>query len=118
MNNNSPLIVLLLFALRIGIPLVLTLGLAYLYDTIAGRWEKQARAGGDRSQSQGSKVPALSASVQTECPIRARVECACQQWPSIPCWLALQLTEGHIPEECLNCQRFSSNAHKSELAGA
>ncbi len=117
MTANETLIVFLLFGLRIAIPVLITFSLAYLYDRLAARWETPHLS----SQSSG-EIPrtakVASIEITDDCPVTSRAQCACARWSNIPCWLALELSEGGIPDECLKCQVFhESNLDKAQLAG-
>lgn len=107
MSGDGPLVIALMILIRIAIPILVTLALAYIYERISARWETgdvATKAPGD--QSPQSAVLSLAETDCEACPIWERVLHAAEQRPGIPCWLALQLAEGHLHEECLSCQVF------------
>lgn len=121
MTPPGPFVIVMMFALRIGVPILVTIGLAYLYDYIAARWSTANPSDNHGRQSpkydemdQPSGVP-----FRDQCVLQEAVNVANTRWSNIPCWLALQLTEGRIPEECLNCPTFHDDSlEKSQLADA
>ncbi len=100
MPTSNNIMMILLFAARILIPLVITFGIAYLYDRLESRSHNRAVSGHIPFGNPSSTIH------MNVCPIPVRAETACSRWPNLPCWLALQLTEGHVPKECLACVQF------------
>lgn len=41
-----------------------------------------------------------------KCPADKKAQCAAPQHPEQPCWQARFDAEGHVPEECVNCDIF------------
>ena len=101
MWSDSPVIVILLFLLRIGVPLAVTLGLAYLYDRLAARWER-------------ASVPPAEPQPRAGCRLGDRARAATTRWPNTPCWLALEITEGQMPDECLLCPLFRESGARAQ----
>jgi hypothetical protein len=64
LNFTEILAVAGLFALRIGVPLLLTAGLVYLLKRLDRRWEAEARA----QRSQAAEQPAAQPAVQPPAP--------------------------------------------------
>jgi hypothetical protein len=93
-----------LFAARIVIPLLITFGIAYIYDRLEARSHRTSADAGDL----GFRNP-TSNTLMKSCPIPVRAETACSRWPNLPCWLAIQLTEGQVPNECHACVQFDES---------
>jgi hypothetical protein len=103
---NGPIIIFLLILLRVAIPVLITFALAYLYERIAARWEAQDRAQQAQMSHETPVIRVQEDSFNIACPIQQRAFRAVGDRPSIPCWLALELSEGHLPEPCLTCAVF------------
>jgi hypothetical protein len=104
-----------MFLLRIGVPLGLTLVVAYFLRRLDARWQAEAWAEWEASHSQEeviAKAKLLQPSEaccwsQKGCDEAARANCATPKQPDIPCWLARRRSEGKLPAECYNCAQFS-----------
>jgi len=109
MNEPGSITVLLMFVLRLAIPLAVMLAVAYLYDHLSVNhdWRSHRPLSGP-----GWLIPA-------SCPVKERVVTACAARPNVPCWLALELQEGHVPQECLLCATFkNAESHRRQATGA
>ncbi len=103
-----------MFLLRIGVPLGVTLIVAYFLRRLDAKWQAEAWAEWEASQPQDELI-ADAMSLQSGepcwslkgCDETARANCAAPKQPSIPCWLARRRSEGKLPAECYNCARFS-----------
>jgi hypothetical protein len=108
---EETLVIIAMFLLRIGVPLVFTLALGYLLRRLDTRWEADALA-----ERAGEEVPVeLKALKTTEqpcweikgCSEEQRATCpACEFW-DLPCWVARLRATGRLPTECHNCGLFS-----------
>lgn len=107
MQASGPVIIALLFALRLGIPLAIALGLGYLYKRLEARWAAEDAQRRPQSTVTYWAVPCWE---YRGCPAEVQIACPAQQRPAIPCWLAIQLVEGHIAERCFDCQIFRERA--------
>ena len=120
-----------LFVLRLGIPLAITLVIAYFLRRLDSRWEKEARseqeAGSVTREEEKEKtvsvplvhipspasIPATFDSDGKPCweinkactPIKME-QCPAYHDPSVPCWQARRQAEGRIPVECYHCEIF------------
>jgi hypothetical protein len=100
-----------IFFLRLGVPLALTLAVAYGLRRLDARWEAEALA-----QWAQEELPAeLKALKTTEqpcwelkgCDEESRAQCpACKFW-DIPCWVARLRATGRLPATCHNCELFA-----------
>jgi hypothetical protein len=101
MVTSESIFMIVLFGARILIPLLITFGIAYLYDRLEARSQERSATAGDFPLHVSSSKQQMKS-----CPIPVRAEAACSRWPNLPCWLALQLTEGQVPKECHACMQF------------
>ncbi len=97
-------VVLLLFAVRIGIPIALTLAF--------GHWlERKLRPSEGPAEDQEKVRPIRKASNVIRlhcwdikrCEPAKRAQCAACRHPDLPCWLALQVEGGKVRENCFTC---------------
>ncbi len=97
-----------MFFLRIGLPLLIVIGVGYLIR----RWLEPAAVqeqfeGMVRSAQEGSGGVRSSPKACWEinnCPPEKRAQCAAAKQPDIPCWLARQIAGQPLPEGCMNCK--------------
>ena len=95
-----------MFFLRIGLPLVLVMGIGYLIQrwlepkAVQEQFEGMVRAAHERTASStGQPCWELK-----NCSAEARATCAATQQPDIPCWLSRQIAGQPLPEGCATCQ--------------
>ena len=103
-----------MFLLRIGVPLGLTLTVAYFLRRMDARWQAEAWAEWQTSHSQEEVIAEAKLLQPSEpcwsikgCDEATRANCAAPKQPNIPCWLARRQSEGKLPAECYNCAQFS-----------
>lgn len=103
-----------MFLLRIGVPLTITLIVAYFLRRLDTKWQADAWAEWEASHTQDEVIAAPNL-LQTSkpcwslkgCDEATRANCAAPKQPNIPCWLARRRSEGKLPAECYNCAQFS-----------
>lgn len=120
-----------LFVLRLGIPLAITLIIAYFLRRLDAKWEDEARSEQEagrvtREVEEEKTVSVPLAHVPPPAPISAAFDsygkpcweinkdcnpikmehCPAYQDPSVPCWQARRQAEGRIPVECYHCEIF------------
>jgi len=103
-----------MFLLRIGVPLAITLAVAYFLRRLDTRWQSEAWAEWEASQPQ-EKVKVTPRPFLTSepcwslkgCDETVRANCAATKQPDLPCWLARRRSEGKLPAECYDCRQFS-----------
>lgn len=78
-----------MFILRLGVPLAITFGVAYLLRRLDKKWEAEAR-----QQASGAQE-AIAAN------------CAYADRTDMPCWVARRQQEGQLAAECYSCARFA-----------
>lgn len=107
---QDTLVILGMFALRLGIPIILTIGVCYVLNrvsasraaAIASRREAQMQA----AEQEGKVVRQLHCWEIKRCDPAKRPSCPAYQRPNLPCWLALQLAGQPLREECLRCGMY------------
>lgn len=107
-NITETLFVLGLFAVRVGIPIAITLAFgAWLEKKLRPRDEQlettrkieMARRLSDRR----AKVIQLHCWDLHHCESTQRAQCAAFKHPELPCWLALQVEGGKVRQGCFTC---------------
>lgn len=86
--------------LRIGIPVLVTLGIFYLLRRLDERWQAEARA-----------IPVLAAGQKPcweakECSEEKKKACPAYAQSNIPCWQVFRTKTGVMKEACLGCDVF------------
>ena len=102
-----------LFLLRLGVPVALTLLVAFLLRRLDRKWEAEAkRLATDTTEP--ATLPAASASKSFPCWLikgcgaeKSR-DCPAHANQSLPCWLARLRAEGRIPQLCATCDLFQT----------
>jgi hypothetical protein len=96
-----------MFFVRIGLPLLIVMGVGYLIQ----RWLEPKAVheqfeGMVRSAQEGVAVSAGQPPCWQvkNCSPELRAECAAYKQPDIPCWLSLQIAGQPLPEGCATCQ--------------
>ena len=96
-----------MFFLRIGLPLLVVMGIGYLIQrwlepkAVHEQFEGMVRTAQERA--------AVSVGQQhcwqvKNCSPELRAECAAFKQPDIPCWLSRQIAGQSLPEGCATCQ--------------
>jgi hypothetical protein len=103
-----------MFFLRIGVPLIITLAVAYFLRRLDAKWQAEAWADWEASHSPEEVIAEAKPLQPSEpcwslkgCDEASRANCAAPKQPNIPCWLARRRSEGNLPAECYNCAQFS-----------
>lgn len=123
MNAQGPLIIFLLFMVRLALPLIILLTLGYLYERFMA---PPARTSPPKRVQPSASVPTsmpLPMAAQSgyaatrppcwetnRCLPEAMETCPVPQRPSVPCWLTRQLIDGQLPDNCLNCSIFREDS--------
>jgi hypothetical protein len=111
-------IILGMFFVRIGVPIVVTIGI--------GVWlEKKLRPAEFQKTSQrvqrgkiipfprvqnGARVTAAQRAhcwEAKQCDPAKRAQCPAYQRPDLPCWLALQAAGGRVRPQCADCEFYT-----------
>ena len=104
-----------MFLLRLGVPLIITLAVAYLLRRLDARWQAEAWAEWEASQPQEEAIAEAKLLETSEepcwslkgCDDTARANCPAYKQPNLPCWLMRRRSEGRLPTECYGCALFS-----------
>ncbi len=75
-----------MFVLRLGVPLAITLAVAYALRRLDAKWEAEAQQ--------------ARASVAT-----VAAQCAFAERKDLPCWVARRQAEGQLSAVCYGCAR-------------
>ncbi len=111
MNNQTIQDILVIggmFFLRIGLPLLIVMGIGYLIQrwlepkAVQEQFEGMVRSA--QEQRASSATAAKPCWEIKNCSAEARAACAAVQQPDIPCWLARQIAGQPLPEGCAACQ--------------
>lgn len=121
--------IILLFVMRLGVPIFITLGLGYLLKRLDARWQAEAREARKAATPAVAAVnrPATAAKPVGQrfiqplyalnavaapppcwtakgCTDAMRTTCAASHQPNVPCWQARTTAEGRLPSECKGCE--------------
>jgi hypothetical protein len=102
-----------MFFLRIGLPLILVMGIGYLIQRCLEPKAVQEQFEGIVRTAHERAVIAVGQPCWEirGCSAEARAGCAAANQPDIPCWLSRQIAGQPLPEGCAACQvRTLTNA--------
>lgn len=94
-----------MFFLRVGLPLLIVMGIGYLIQrwleprAVKEQFEGMIRSAQERATSTAQR-PCWEVK---NCPPDKRAACAASQQPDIPCWLSRQIAGQPLPEGCAAC---------------
>ncbi len=105
-------IMVLLFALRCIVPLVLISGIGYFTNRLVDHWEAEAAEGKSSSKQRPPAVAAQSSLslpcwLVRNCDPATRSSCAAARETSKPCWVARTAQEGALPTGCSACPIYN-----------
>lgn len=100
----SGLTFLLGFALRLAVPLLATLALAWALRQLDRRWQREA-VQVDESQAFGP-TSVIRCWLLNDCPPAKREQCEAYQDRKVPCWQHFRGQRGALQECCLDCPVF------------
>lgn len=117
-------IILGMFILRLGVPLLITLGIGAWLRRLDAKWQAEALTQRDAVQIQEEVVvepepvgvDEQPCWILKNCPETVRLRCPAFQQPGLPCWLARRRAEGRLPLECYQCELFSPQYITPSLA--
>ncbi len=106
-------IIIGMFVLRLGVPLAITVAVAYWLRRLDKKWQAEAMLLWEESQVQRNFAKlTLYERLEQPCWVakgcngQKQANCpACQQ-PDIPCWMARRGEDGRLPAECYDCERL------------
>lgn len=132
-NLTNTLLIIALFVLRLGVPLLLTLGIAYVLRRLDARWQAEARAQQEPAATAakvqqrpvqpaapgaGPMLPQVALAKDSAglpcwsikgCTEAMMAGCAACQQPDLPCWVARTRAEGRLPATCKGCDLYQPN---------
>jgi hypothetical protein len=140
MNSLAEVLYIIgLFVLRLGVPALIILTIAYFLRRLDARWEQEARLEQEAGRvtrkvvEQKDVFPTLPHSPLPQpllaafdsygkpcweikdCDPIAVEQCPAHQNPNMSCWQARREAEGKIPLECYHCELFLLAIQSSEL---
>jgi hypothetical protein len=137
-GQSNALLIVLLFVLRLGVPLLITVAIAYGLRRLDAKWQAEAEAEA-KAQSKAitpaAPQPARSGNgtgvtiplrqpvaplmvagagqpcwVVKSCSDSMRASCAAFNQPNVPCWSARTQAEGRLPAGCADCKLYQPTA--------
>jgi hypothetical protein len=78
-----------MFILRVGIPIAITLVVAYALKRLDAKWQAEAR----------QKSASLANGIVSGCKYAGQTNAVC--------WVVRRQAEGHLAAECRSCKRFA-----------
>lgn len=111
---EAPFVVVGLFLLRLGVPLLITLLVAYWFRRLDKKWQAEALArkplgswqGNPRSKLESLK-PEQPCWVTKGCAEKDRAQCPGCSPLDIPCWVKQIRATGELPRKCYGCELFN-----------
>jgi len=104
-------VILIMFGLRIGVPIALTLAFGYwLEKKLAPREVTQSEAEKPRIVKTSSKIIQLHCWDLKRCDQTKRAQCAAFKHAELPCWLALQAEGEKVREDCFTCALYKTRS--------
>ncbi len=103
------LVVLLMFALRVGVPISITLAFGYWLEK---KLRPQEEPVPDRllRTAEPSRMIGRHCWDLHHCGAAHRAQCAASRHPDLPCWLALQVEGFKLREQCFTCALYKPEA--------
>jgi hypothetical protein len=104
METISPaLIALIGILLRIGVPILLTVLVAYFLRRLDTRWQEEAQK---QMANSPRLIPANPCWEVNHCSPEKKYHCKAFINPEVPCWQQYRSTDGLVRESCLSCSVF------------
>jgi hypothetical protein len=102
--SQATFTMILLFALRCVVPLVLMFGIGYAMNWLVDRWETEAVT--EAASGLGTAVATKTGGncwAFKQCSEEQRQDCPGFKNQMTPCWLVRTRAEGVLPDDCLTC---------------
>ena len=93
------------FALRFGIPIIITVIFVWLFSRLDARWRKRAEEVRAQAVADGI-IPVVKCWLLNDCPEADKAKCLAYQNPGKPCWQHFRGEDGCLKEDCLECKVF------------
>lgn len=92
-------------AIRVGIPILLTILVVWGLRRLDQRWQTEAKL--RRTHAEQIKSAGKIACWEVnQCEQAALAKCEAYANPGIPCWQVFRDGQGHLQERCLHCAVF------------
>ena len=99
-----------MFALRLGVPVLLTVLVCYGLDRLAARRAAQLASRRQAKEASSKQSPRVVRQLHCweikRCDSETREACPASQRQNLPCWLALQLAGQPLSAECRSCAMY------------
>ena len=105
-NLNELLVVLGGILLRLGIPILVTLGLWRLLKKLDERWQADANQRRTALVSSGALPGNVGCWEINQCTPENYRQCKAYQNKETPCWQVFRSQNGQMQEKCIGCQVF------------
>lgn len=103
------LVIVVMFGLRVGVPIALTLAFGYwLEKKLAPREAPSSELEKPRVVKASGKIIQLHCWDFKHCDQTKRAQCAAFKHAELPCWLALQAEGAQVREECFTCALYKT----------
>ncbi len=102
-------VVILMFVLRIGLPIALTLAFGYWLEKKLAPTESKVVEENqplERRWTRSGNIIQIHCWDLKRCDSAQRAQCAAYKYPELPCWLALQAEGNKVREECFTCALY------------
>ena len=137
-GQSNVLLIILLFIMRLGIPVLVTVAIAYGLRRLDAKWQAEAEAkaqtksvvpqapqpqpawtgvnaGNGAGINMALRQPMAMAAGQPcwslkGCSESMRANCAAFHQPNVPCWSARMNAEGRLPAGCKDCKLYQPTA--------
>ena len=101
------LVIIGMFALRLGVPVGITVAIGYFLRRLDSRWDAEARARPEAIRKMRLATVKRPCWEERGCTESERAQCAAYQHTNIPCWLARLRSERRLPRTCPECARYA-----------
>ncbi|MBI3363242.1 MAG: hypothetical protein HY023_19240 [Chloroflexi bacterium] len=93
-----------LFALRLGVPLLITILVGHMLSRLDAKWQAREQ---ERLMHDSSPAPEIPSCWEIRgCDPAQREKCPAYGLRPLPCWLAWRRLTGRVPECCFDCEVF------------
>lgn len=113
-------VIVLMFILRLGLPLLVTVAIVYWLRRLDARW--QAEALQERSSISVAPIATTIKPLPSpcwivrSCPEEKRNHCPAYAQPELACWSARKQADGRLPSLCLTCLLFKPTSPQAIAA--
>lgn len=107
-----------IFVLRLGVPILITGAVVYGLHKLDARWEAEAQATLKQPSPEAAVVlrpVEVPCWVLRKCPEQRYSTCPAYLHSELPCWLARRQAEGILPHKCVQCTEFRIRKPTYEL---